>query len=315
MSSHYDPRVHSQKRQTMNLCIPILLTPPQSDAIGFASSWLDQLKAWLTSPEGGIAWGLHLLGFLAVLATARIASNVLGKIARKAASTSRLAGSELLKDFFENSVRKAVMLIGFVMALGQLGVEIGPLLAGLAGASFVLGFALQESLNNFAAGIMLLLYRPYDIGDWVEVSGEKGKVKNMNLVSTILETGDKQEITIPNGSIWGNVIRNTTASKTRRVDMVFGIGYQDDMGKASEVLQSILDDHELVLDDPAPTIEVSELADSSVNFIVRPWSNRDDYWRVRWDVTRSVKERFDAEGISIPYPQHDVHLIGDLPKA
>ena len=167
MSSHYDPRVHSQKRQTMNPCIPILLTPPQSDAIGFASSWLDQLKAWLTSPEGGIAWGLHLLGFLAVLATARIASNVLGKIARKAASTSRLAGSELLKDFFENSVRKAVMLIGFVMALGQLGVEIGPLLAGLAGASFVLGFALQESLNNFAAGIMLLLYRPYDIGDWV----------------------------------------------------------------------------------------------------------------------------------------------------
>jgi small conductance mechanosensitive channel len=155
---------------------------------------------------------------------------------------------------------------------------------------------------------MLLMYRPFDIGDAVEVAGVMGVVDSMSLVSTTINTFDNRLVVIPNNSIWGGVITNITGNDTRRVDMVFGIGYSDDIDKASRILSDVIDSHEKVLRDPAPVIKVHELADSSVNFVARPWAQTADYWDVYWDVTRKVKERFDAEGVSIPFPQRDVHM-------
>jgi small conductance mechanosensitive channel len=156
--------------------------------------------------------------------------------------------------------------------------------------------------------MMILIYRPYDVGDLIEACGESGLVSNMSLVSTTILTLDNQTIIIPNSKIWGDVVKNVTAQTMRRIDMIFGISYGDDIPKAEQVLQKILDSHDRVLADPAPMVRVHELGDSSVNFAVRPWVEMDDYWDVYWDITRSVKMRFDEEGISIPFPQRDVHM-------
>ena len=182
------------------------------------------------------------------------------------------------------------------------------MLAIIGAAGFVIAFALQNSLSNFASGILMLVYRPFDIGDVVNVGGVLGKVESMHLLSTQLRTPDNQLVIVPNNSVWGGVITNITGITQRRVDMVFGIGYSDDIDKAQKILEDITNSHQLVLRDPAPVIKLHELADSSVNFIVRPWVKPEDYWNVYWDITRDVKRRFDAEGVSIPFPQRDVHL-------
>jgi len=200
------------------------------------------------------------------------------------------------------------MFVGFVLALSFLEVDIGPFLAAMGAAGFIIGFALQGTLSNFASGVMILLYQPFDLGDVVTVAGVTGSVESMTLVSTTVKTFDNQVLIVPNSKIWGEVITNITGSETRRVDLVFGIGYGDDIGKAEGVLKEILSKHELVLAEPEPLVNLAELADSSVNFNVRPWVKTSDYWTVFWDVTRQVKERFDAEGISIPFPQRDVHV-------
>jgi len=204
--------------------------------------------------------------------------------------------------------RNIIIVLGVLIALSQLGISLGPLLAGLGVIGFVVGFALQDSLSNFAAGMMILMYRPFDVGDLIEAGGVLGKVSNMSLVNTTILTVDNQTIVVPNNKIWGDVIRNVTAQTKRRIDMVFGISYSDDIAKTEKVLQEILDSHEKVLAEPEPIVRLHELADSSVNFIVRPWVDRENYWDVYWDVTRAVKMRFDEEGISIPFPQTDVHL-------
>jgi small conductance mechanosensitive channel len=156
---------------------------------------------------------------------------------------------------------------------------------------------------------MILLYRPFDVGDVVEAGGVSGKVSHMSLVNTTFMTFDNQRLVVPNNNIWGAVITNVTAQRTRRVDLVFGISYGDDIEKAEKVLHEIVDAHEAVLDDPEPTIRLHELGESSVNFIVRPWVRTDDYWSTYWDLTKAVKKRFDEEGISIPFPQRDVHVV------
>ena len=180
---------------------------------------------------------------------------------------------------------------------------------------FIIGFALQGTLGNFAAGLMILMHRPYDVGDVVSTAGVTGFVKSMNLNTTTIKTFDNQVVVVPNGSIWGDNIINVTGSDTRRVDMVFGIGYGDDIGKAQGILEDILKSHELVLADPEPNVKVHELGDSSVNFVCRPWTQTSNYWTVYWDITRTVKERFDAEGVSIPFPQRDVHVIPESTEA
>jgi small conductance mechanosensitive channel len=182
------------------------------------------------------------------------------------------------------------------------------MLAGLGVAGFVIGFALQDTLGNFAAGGMILIYRPYDVDDYVEVAGASGFVKEMSLVSTTIATFDNQTLVVPNSKIWGDVIKNVTAQKVRRVDLTFGIGYGDDIPHAEKILRAIVEENEQVLSRPDAQVHLHELADSSVNFVVRPWVRTEDYWQVYWDITREVKMRFDREGISIPFPQRDVHV-------
>jgi small conductance mechanosensitive channel len=213
-----------------------------------------------------------------------------------------------------SSVRNLVIILGVLIALAQMGVSLGPLLAGLGIAGFIIGFALQDSLANFASGMLILLYRPFDVGDVVEAGGVSGKVRAMSLVNTTFLTFDNQRLVVPNNLIWSSVIINLTAQHTRRVDLVFGISYEDDVEKAQRVLQGILKNHEAVLDDPEPIVRVLELGDSSVNFAVRPWVKTADYWETYWDLTKKVKLKFDEEGISIPYPQRDVHIKEQKPS-
>jgi small conductance mechanosensitive channel len=200
------------------------------------------------------------------------------------------------------------MVIGFVVALSALEVNIAPLLAAIGAAGFVIGLALQGTLSNFASGLLILFYRPFDVGDVIDAGGVSGIVDSVSLVSTHVRTFDNKMMIVPNNDIWGGTITNATASETRRVDMVFGIGYDDDVDIAKGILERIVSEHPLVLDDPAPVIQLNELGDSSVNFICRPWAKNTDYWKVYWDITRSVKQEFDRTGISIPFPQRDVHL-------
>ena len=272
-----------------------------------ASATWTVVAGWLTSAEGGIRWAKRFSLFLFVIVLSWALAAVLGKAIKKAVVKLHSA-SELLKDFIVNITRKIVLLIGFVVALSMLGINIGPLLAAIGAAGFIVGFALQGTLSNFAAGIMILVYRPYDVGDLVDIGGTFGKVEAMTIVSTTSRKLDNQKIIVPNNMIWGDIITNATGTSKRRVDMVFGIGYGDDLTKAQKILEEILENHVAVLEDPPPVVRVHELGDSSVNFVVRPWVATENYWDVYWDVTRTVKERFDAEGVSIPFPQRDVHL-------
>jgi small conductance mechanosensitive channel len=194
------------------------------------------------------------------------------------------------------------------MALAALEVSVGPLLALVGAAGFIIAFALQDSLSNFASGMMILLFRPFDVGDVVDAGGVSGSVEAVNLVATSIKTFDNKTMVVPNNKIWGDVITNASSNDERRVDMEFGIGYDDDVDKALAILDEIVNAHPDVLPEPAPTIRMNALADSSVNFIVRPWAKTGDYWGVYWDITREVKKRFDAADIGIPFPQRDVHL-------
>ena len=251
---------------------------------------------------------LRLLIFVAVLLLFRIFSRLTRRVVRAASDRSSLDMSSLLKNMMVSLSGGTVMAIGILIALSTIGISLTPMLAGLGVAGFIIGFALQDSLSNFAAGAMILIYRPYDVDDLVEVTGASGQVKQMNLVSTTIATLDNQILVVPNSKIWGDVIKNVTAQRVRRVDLVFGIGYEDDIELAEKVLENIVTTNEKVLKRPAPNIRLHALADSSINFIVRPWVKTGDYWDVYWEITREVKMRFDREGISIPFPQRDVHM-------
>ena len=270
------------------------------------SAW-SSVSGWVMSDEGGIHWLINIAKFLAILFAAMFISKLLSRGARRALEHTP-SNSQLLNDFIANIIHKVVMLVGLLVALAALDVNVGPIMAMVGAAGFVVAFALQGTLSNFASGLMIMLYRPYDIGDVVDVAGIVGTVESMTLVSTSILTADNRMMVVPNNSIWGNIITNVTHSNTRRVDLVFGIGYNDNIEQAEQVMKRILSEHPLVLKEPEPAVTVNELADSSVNFNCRPWVKTADYWTVYADVTRTVKEQFDAEGISIPYPQMDIHL-------
>lgn len=268
--------------------------------------WDDQVRKAVA--EQGPIWLLRLGLFFFVLLVTFVVTRIAAGTVRRLVDASRANVSQLLRGFLVNVTTKTLWFLGFLLALAQVDIDLGPVLAGVGIAGFILGFALQDTLGNFAAGLMVLLYRPYDVGHAIEAAGVTGKVTDMSLVSTTIHTFDNQRLVVPNGKIWGGVIRNINAEPTRRVDMVFGCGYDDDPRRAEEVLREIVTGHELVLDDPEPVIRLHELADSSVNFVVRPWVATDDYWTVYWDVHAEVKRRFDAEGLTIPYPQRDLHV-------
>jgi small conductance mechanosensitive channel len=266
----------------------------------------DNLKGSLT--ESAPDFLFKLIIFLAVLFVFRVLSRVTRRAVRAGCERPGVEMSTLLKDVTESLAGGTVMGIGILMALSQVGISLGPMLAGLGVAGFIVGFALQDTLGNFAAGGMILIYRPYDVDDLIEVAGATGLVKKMSLVSTTIATVDNQTLVVPNSKIWGDVIKNVTAQRVRRVDLLFGIGYGDDVEKAERVLNAIVSEHDKVLDRPETVVKLHELGDSSINFVVRPWVRTEDYWDVYWDLTREVKMRFDREGISIPFPQRDVHI-------
>ncbi len=274
--------------------------------MGLLHDWLDETKAAIKMH--GTSLTMKLLLFLLILFIFKILSKIVGHIVHKSVYSSNLTISHLLQDMIVDWSTRIVMIIGILMALSQVGVSLGPLLAGLGVAGFIIGFSLQDTLGNFAAGMMILLYRPYDVGDFVDIAGVFGKVESMSLVSTTILTIDNQTLVIPNSKIWGDVIKNISNQEMRRVDLVFGISYQDDIVLTENILKDIIDQHPKVLSDPEPTIKLHKLGESSVDFIVRPWVLTADYWDVYWDVTREVKMRFDRESISIPFPQRDVHL-------
>ena len=263
---------------------------------------------WNVIIEDGPNLVFKILLFVVIVFGFRKLGSFVQTLVERALEKSHLKLSELLRRMVVSIVRNIIIVLGVLIALSQVGISLGPLLAGLGVVGFVVGFALQDSLSNFAAGMMILMYRPFDVGDLIEAGGITGKVSHMSLVNTTVLTLDNQTIVVPNNKIWGDVVRNVTAQTMRRVDMVFGVSYTDDIPKTERVLQDIVESHKKVLAEPAPIVRLHELADSSVNFVVRPWVNKEDYWEVYWDITRAVKMRFDEEGISIPFPQRDVHM-------
>ncbi|WP_424932977.1 mechanosensitive ion channel family protein [Amaricoccus macauensis] len=266
--------------------------------------------AWALDRDGGLHLVIQvgiILGALFVLA---LVAGTVRRIARRwIGQVPNL--SKLLQAFIVTLIYWITMAIGLMVVLSSLGIDITPVFALIGGASFIIAFAMQDTLGNLAAGLMIMINRPFDEGDYVDIGGVGGTVKSVSIVSTTVTTPDNQVIVVPNSSVWGNVITNVTASPTRRVDLVFGIGYDDSIEDAQRVLEEVVQAHPMTLADPAPVIRVNELGASSVDFVCRPWVNSADYWTVYWDLTRQVKEAFDKNGISIPYPQTDMHVHMD----
>jgi small conductance mechanosensitive channel len=269
---------------------------------------LSQLAEWAASPEGGIGFGISVITVLGSVFVLIIIARFIRSLSSR--GIRRLGHlSKLMQDFLLKTIFWLAFAIGLLIVLSFFGVNITPLFAVLGGASFILAFAMQETLGNLAAGLMIMINKPFDVGDLVDTNGILGEVEAVSIVSTTVRTLDNQVVILPNSAVWGSIITNVTVSPVRRVDMVFGIGYGDDMEKAQKILERVVSENKLILDDPQPNIRVHELADSSVNFICRPWTKTEHYWDVYWDLTRKVKENFDAEGVSIPFPQRDVHLF------
>jgi small conductance mechanosensitive channel len=277
-----------------------------TDATSFWAAITAEVTNWVSRDDGGKLWGKRLVLALIILLVFWVISKFAGRITAKALSR-HMRASTLLENFARRTAGGVVFVIGILMAVAALGVQVGPLMAAVGAGGFIVGFALQETLASFASGLMIMVYRPFDVDDYVSVAGVEGTVKEMSLVSTTLLTLDNKVLVIPNKKAWGDTIVNYTGKDLRRVDLLFGIGYGDDIQHATDVLKEVAGEHALVLDDPPITVHVDALADSSVNLFCRPWVKTADYWTVHWDLTRQVKDRFDAEGISIPFPQRDVH--------
>jgi len=236
-----------------------------------------------------------------------IAARIITGLVRRVMGRARLEAT--LIGFLANLVYIALIALVVITALGKLGVPTGSFVAVIGAAGLAIGFALQGSLGNLASGVMLIFFRPFHAGDYVEAGGTAGIVEDVQIFATTMRTGDNKTVVVPNSAITGGTIVNYSRKETRRVDMVFGIGYGDDMKKAKQIITDILTADTRVLSDPEPTVAVSELADSSVNIVVRPWVNTGEYWPVKFDLTEQIKTAFDQNGISIPFPQRDVHLF------
>ena len=251
-------------------------------------------------------WGINIVLAILIFYIGRMVVGAIVGITKKLMAKAGV--DEMLVSFVSSILRWLLLLFVIVAALDQLGVNTTSLVAILGAAGLAIGLSLQGSLSNFAAGVMLIVFRPFQKGDFVDIAGTTGSVEAIGIFTTTLVTPDNKVTIVPNGGIYSSTITNFSARDTRRVDMVFGCSYGDDIRVVKAELEKIIGEDDRVLADPAPTIEVSELADSSVNFIVRPWVKSADYWQVMWDTTAKVKLRFDEAGISIPFPQMDVHM-------
>ncbi len=252
-------------------------------------------------------YGLDVIGAIIIL----IIGNMISKRVPK--TVSRILNKRdvdpTVVNFLGSLTRMSILIITLLLVLAQFGVQTASLIAVLGAAGLAIGLALQGTLSNVAGGVMLLFFRPLRVGDFVEAAGHGGTVKAVNLFTTELATPDNVQIILPNASVWGSAIKNFSFHDTRRVDLVMGIAYEDDMDKAMSVMNALIAADERTLKDPEPMIAVAELADSSVNFTVRMWCNSGDYWGLKFDMTKAMKEAFDKEGISIPFPQQVVHMV------
>lgn len=262
-----------------------------------------------TIKEYATLYGFKVIGAILIFIIGRIIIGAIVKMVARLMDNSKI--DPILAKFLASMTKIALLTFLVIAVIGTLGVQTTSFVAILGAAGLAVGFALQGSLANFASGVMIIIFRPFKVGDYVEAGGSAGVVEEVRIFSTILKTPNNIQVIIPNAQITGGTISNYSANDTRRVDMTFGIGYGDDILKAKKTLEKIVSEEPRILKDPAVTIAVSELADSSVNFAVRPWVNTADYWGVYFDITEKVKLTFDKEGISIPFPQRDVHLYNE----
>lgn len=259
-----------------------------------------KLQEWIA------LYGLKVIAAIAILVIGTFAAKIVRSIIRRLLQKSRV--DEMLVSFIASLSYVALMAFIIIAALGKLGVQTASFVAVLAAAGLAIGLALQGSLANFAAGVLMIIFKPFKVGDLIEAGGTFGVVEGIGIFTTELKTADNRQVIVPNAKVTGDNIVNFSTKGQRRVDLVAGVSYSDNLDKVRKVLEEILAEDERILKDPAPTIGVLELADSSVNFAVRPWAKVEDYWGVFFDTQEKIKKRFDAEGISIPFPQRDVHM-------
>ena len=253
-----------------------------------------------------IPWGINILLALAVLIIGRWVAKLVVRIIKRLMKTANM--DEVLIGFLSSILKVVLLVVVVIAALEQLGVNTTSLVAIFAAAGLAVGLALKDSLSNFAAGVMLIIFKPFKVGDFIEAAGISGAVEVIRVFNTQLRTGDNREIIVPNSQIYSGIITNFSARERRRIDLLIGIGYEDDIKAAKQVLERILQMEERVLREPAPVIQVAELGESSVDLAVRPWVNSADYLNVRSDLLETIKREFDAAGISIPFPQRHVHM-------
>ena len=253
-----------------------------------------------------VPWSINIVLAIVVFVVGRLIAKGLVKVLERLLIRAKV--DSMLIEFIGSIAKAALLLFVIIASLDMLGVNTTSLIAMLGAAGLAVGLALQGSLQNFASGVLLIIFRPFKIGDFIEAGGTAGTVEKITIFNTVMLTPDNREIIVPNGAIYGGTITNLSARATRRIDMVFGIGYGDDIKKAKDILMQAMESDERVLKDPAPMVALAELADSSVNLVVRPWVKAEDYWDVKRDFTEHIKLTFDANGISIPFPQMDVHM-------
>jgi len=255
----------------------------------------------------GLDFGIRLIAAIAIFFIGRIVVRFVTNGIRKVMESQKV--DKILESFVNNLVYWTLMTVVIIAAINQIGIQTTSLIAIMGAAGLAVGLAMQGSLANFSAGVLIIMCRPYRVGDYIEAAGVAGSVVQVQIFTTILKTVDNKQVIIPNGQIMGSVITNYSSNETRRVDLVIGIGYDYDIDEARDTIQALVDADDRILKDPACPIAVAELADSSVNIAVRPWVKTADYSAVRFGLTEAVKKRFDKEGISFPFPQQDVHLI------
>lgn len=269
---------------------------------------MDPVQLWEEFRSPAVAFAINIVAALAVFVIGRWIAKALTNTIKKILHKNDV--EDTLESFVGNIVYLALMACVVLAALTQLGVATTSIIAMLGAAGLAIGLALQGSLSNFAAGVLIILFKPYRVGDYVEAAGVGGSVKAVQIFNTVLTTPDNKEVVIPNSQVTGGVITNYSANATRRLDLTIGITYSDDIDKAKATLQDIIENCQSVLPEPATTIAIHTLADSSVNIVVRPWVKTSDYWTAHFELTETIKKRFDAEGIGFPFPQIEVHVAG-----
>jgi len=266
----------------------------------------DWAEVWTMIQTTGVDFGINVITAIVIFFVGKWIVALVIKGLMKAMQKGDI--DTTLRRFIGNLARMLLMLFVIIAAINALGVQTASMIALVGAAGLAVGLALQGSLSNFAAGVLIVLFRPYKVGDWIEGGGVSGAVEEVQILTTVLKTGDNKRVIIPNSQIMGSTITNYSANETRRVDLVVGVSYSDDLDKVRKELEGLVAADDRILEDPAVTIAVSELADSSVNFVLRPWVKTADYWGVYFGLTEAIKKRFDEVGISIPFPQQDVHI-------